>query len=112
MVYRQKNQKPDEITMNKISIYCALLLAITFLAAGCRKQSLPDAASPPALLYASKCSLCHPPFHPQVHTSTGWKKVIPRMEKNMEAIGIKHLLSEEEKSIILDYLGKHASKVL
>ncbi|MCC6543892.1 MAG: hypothetical protein IT392_05240 [Nitrospirae bacterium] len=86
-------------------------LAVTLLATGCdNPQPVPEPDSPPALLYKEKCNICHPAYHPQTHTSLGWKKVIPRMEKNAEATGMGTLLSEEERSIILNYLVKHSRK--
>lgn len=97
-------------TTTDVFIYGVFFLALTLLTVGCNKPPLPEAASPPARLYADKCSACHPPFHPQSHTYTGWEKVVPKMEKKAEAMGIRALLSEEERSIILAYLKKHASK--
>ncbi len=97
--------------MTMVFFFGAPFLAITLLAAGCHKQQpVPESGSPPALLFSEKCGICHPPFHPQAHTSTGWKNVVPRMEENAKSMGIGTLLSEEEKSIILDYLEKHARK--
>ncbi len=94
----------------RISIYGAILLALALIPASCEQRPLPEADSPPAVLYASKCSICHPVRHPQVHTYTGWKKTIPIMEKRAKEMGIGPFLSEEEKTIILGYMKKHARK--
>lgn len=95
--------------MNKVLLFRGLCLAFTLLAVGCnREHPLPEADSPSALLYATKCSICHPPVQPKAHTFVGWKHVVPKMEKNAAAMGIAPLLSEEEKSIIITYLKKHS----
>lgn len=98
--------------MSKVFLYIGLCLVLAQLAVGCsgQQQPFPEMDSPPARLYTDKCSLCHPAYHPQAHTSTGWTKVVSRMEKKAEDIGIKSFLSDEEKSIILAYLKKHASR--
>lgn len=98
--------------MKKTLIYSGFCLLLTLPAVGCTggQQTFPEADSAPARLYTDKCSICHPAYHPAAHTSTGWTKVVPRMEKNAVEMGIKSLLSEEEKSIILAYLKKHASR--
>ncbi|MFQ5441142.1 MAG: hypothetical protein ACE5EB_00280 [Thermodesulfobacteriota bacterium] len=94
----------------RIVIHCALFSALALMTAGCETRTLPEADSPPAVLYAAKCGLCHPPRHPQVHTYTGWKKVVSVMEERAEDKGIKPLLSKQEKTVILDYLKKNARK--
>lgn len=97
--------------MTTVFFFGASILAITLLATGCHKpQPVPDPDSPPALLFKAKCGICHPAYHPRAHTSLGWEKVVPRMEKNAESMGMGNLLSEEERSIILGYLDKHARK--
>lgn len=97
--------------MNKVFLFRGLCLALTLLAVGCNKEHpLPEANSSTALLYATKCSICHSTFHPKAHTFVGWKNVVSKMEKKADAMGIGPLLSEEEKSIIITYLKKHARK--
>jgi len=93
-----------------IFIYTALFSALGLVSAGCEQRPFPDADSPSAMLYAAKCSICHPLRHPKVHTYTGWKKTIPIMEKRAEEMGITPFLSEEEKKIILKYMKKNARK--
>ena len=94
-----------------VILFGVSILAITLLATGCHKpQPVPESESTAALLYQAKCGICHPAYHPRAHTSTGWEKVVPRMEKNAESLGMGTLLSEEERSIILGYLDKHARK--
>ena len=97
--------------MTIVFFFGAPFMAIAVIATGCHKpQSFPDPESAPALLYSAKCNICHPAYHPLTHTSTGWENVVPRMEKNAESMGMGTLLSAEERSIILLYLGKHARK--
>ena len=106
---RPQNPGRANGTMTRVFIYGALFLPLTLLAAGCKGRPFPEAGSSSALLYADKCSTCHTAYHPQVHTYTGWEKVVPRMEKKAQDMGIR-LLSEEEKTAILVYLKKHARK--
>lgn len=91
--------------------FCTPLLVLLIFVAGCHKpQPVPESDSPPALLYAVKCAICHQAYHPRAHTSFGWETVVERMEKNAETMGMGTLLSEEERTIILGYLNKHARK--
>jgi len=95
------------------TVFCfaASFMVMTLLTTGCHKQQpVPESESPPALLFAAKCNICHPAYHPLTHTSTGWANVVPRMEKNAETMGMGSLLSDDERSIILGYLEKHARK--
>lgn len=107
---RKNKLKPGKASLARVFSFSAFLSFFMILASGCAKQPLPEADSSPALLYISKCSLCHEPFHPQTHTYTGWKKVVKRMEQNAEAKGMNQFLSEDERSFILAYLEKNARK--
>ena len=94
-------------TITKIIIEGLLLIGIALLIASC-EQTLPEADSPRAVLYSDKCGACHTAPHPQAHTYKAWKKIVPKMEKRVEATGIRPILSEEEMTDILSYLKKHA----
>lgn len=97
--------------MNKTLIYGGLCLTLSLLIVGCRgNQPFPETGSYAALLYTGRCGMCHQAFHPQSHTYTGWTKVVPRMEKRAEDVGIRPLLTEEEKPVILNYLKKYSSR--
>jgi len=91
-------------------IFGALCVALVLITTGCDKRPLPEADSPSAMLYAAKCGICHPLRNPEVHTYTGWVRTIPIMEKRAAEMGMKHLLTKEEKTIILGYMKKHARK--
>ncbi|MCC7202238.1 MAG: hypothetical protein IT393_06245 [Nitrospirae bacterium] len=95
-----------------MELICAgVCLTLSLFQFGCRgKQSVPESGSPSALLYEGRCGMCHQVYHPLGHTYTGWIKVVSRMEKNAETVGIRPLLTEEEKNTILAYLKKHAIK--
>lgn len=93
----------------RITSHAALVFGLMLLTAGC-EQPLPEVDSPEAALYMSKCGVCHAPPHPQVHTFKAWKKVVPIMERRVEATGVRPLLSEEETANLLSYLKKHARK--
>jgi len=94
----------------RLLIFGALGVALVLISAGCEERPLPEADSPPAMLYAAKCGTCHKVRNPEVHTYTGWVKTIPIMEKRAVEMGMKHLLTEEEKAIILGYMKKHARR--
>jgi len=96
------------VRTQRIFMYGALFSTLVLISTGCEQRPLPEAESPAAMLYAAKCSICHPLRHPKVHTYTGWKKTIPIMEKRAEELGITPFLSKEEKKIILGYMKKHA----
>lgn len=95
---------------SKRLVYWALCLALSIIATSCVNQPLPEADSAPALIYVDRCSICHPPYHPQVHNYTGWNNVVTRMEKHADTAGIRPFLSEDEKAVILSYLKKNARK--
>jgi len=109
--FRQNRLHPEKAAAwTRVFSFSAFVSLFLLLTAGCVQQPLPEAGSAPALLYTSKCGLCHAPYHPQAHTYTGWKKVVTRMEKNAEAKGMDQLLSEEEKASIFAYLEKNGRK--
>lgn len=49
-------------------------------------------------LYVSKCTACHKAYEPQLHTIYEWQKILDDM-------GPKAKLSNDEKTIILNYLS-------
>lgn len=110
-----KNLQQDSFYFRKAPLtrafgLLAFLSLFLLLATGCVEQSIPEPGLPQTHLYESKCGLCHKPFHPQVHTSIGWKNVIARMEQNARNQGMLHLLNDEERASILDYLSRHSRK--
>src|ERR1700735_3888614 len=74
------------------------LLAITLWP--CRPAGLPDAASPAAQLYASKCGNCHTPYNPHEMTASMWDTQVTMMEVKMQAGGLPRLTSDERESIV------------
>jgi hypothetical protein len=104
-IYREYSLKFATIT--KIIIEGLLLIGIALLIASC-EQPLPEADFPHAVFYADKCGACHTAPHPQAHTFKAWKKIVPKMEKRVEATGIRPILSEEDMTDIFSYLKKHA----
>ncbi len=75
--------------------------------AGCRME-LPEQGSTAEKLYAEKCALCHPAFHPQTLSAKAWKTIVKRMEKKVKATKVREPLTSAERYIILDYLKKHS----
>lgn len=50
-------------------------------------------------LYISKCTACHKAYERELHTTDEWQKILDEM-------GRKAKLSNEEKTIILNYLSE------
>jgi hypothetical protein len=82
----------------------AVKLALT---SACKPASLPDAASPDAQLYASKCGNCHVPYNPHEMTASMWDTQVTMMEVKIQAAGMPPLTSDERESI-LEYLKRNA----
>ena len=81
------------------------LLAIALSA--CKPNRLPDATSPAAQLYASKCGNCHKPYNPHEMTASMWDTQVTMMEVKIQAAGMPALTSDERESI-LEYLKRNA----
>ena len=71
-------------------------------------MELPEQGSGGERLYAAKCALCHPAFHPKTLSAEAWTSVVERMEERVAATEVREPLSEAELVIILDYLIKHS----
>jgi hypothetical protein len=90
------------------SIRAAAALALLAIAlSACKPAGLPDATSPPAQLYASKCGNCHKPYNPHEMTASMWDTQVTMMEVKMQAAGLPPLTSDERESIV-DYLKRNA----
>ena len=86
----------------------ALALALLAIAlSACKPAGLPDAASPAAQLYASKCGNCHTPYNPHEMTVSMWDTQVTMMEVKMQAAGLPPLTSDERESIV-EYLKRNA----
>ena len=83
------------------------MLIFILLPTGCRME-LPEEGSEAERLYAAKCALCHPAFHPDTLSAEAWAVVVERMEETMAETGVREPLTEAERVIILDYLIKHS----
>jgi hypothetical protein len=86
-------------------------LALSFVAvlfiAGCKHSTLPDASSPAAQLYVSRCSNCHAPYDPHELTAAMWDTQVTMMEVKMQTAGLPPLTPDDRASI-LDYLKRNA----
>ena len=69
--------------------------------------SLPEAASPGAQLYVSKCGNCHVPYNPHEMTASMWDTQVTMMEVKIQAAGMPPLTSDERESIV-EYLKRNA----
>lgn len=70
-------------------------------------KNYPDAGTPQANLYVTKCGQCHAAPLPDAHTATIWPSVLERMQMRMQTKSVPPL-SRHEMSIILGYLQQHA----
>lgn len=84
----------------------SILISIVLLT-GCRME-LPEQGSEGERLYAAKCALCHPAFHPKTLSAREWKTIVERMEKKAAATEVREPLSDPERALILGYLEKHS----
>lgn len=80
---------------------------IGVLVSGCKPAKLPDAGSPAAQLYVSKCGNCHAAYNPHEMTAAMWETQVPMMEVKMQSAGMPTLTSDEREAI-LEYLKRNA----
>ena len=83
-----------------------ILISIVLLTS-CRME-LPEQGSEGARLYAAKCALCHPAFHPNTLSAREWEAIVKRMEEKVVTVAVREPLSDPERALILDYLKKHS----
>ena len=84
-----------------------LAIAI-FAMAGCaRRVALPEAGSPAAQLYKSRCGNCHAAYNPRAMTAAMWQIQVDAMQDKMRRAGIPPLDGDDRK-LILDYLTRNA----
>ncbi len=83
------------------------ILISALLLTGCRME-LPEQGSEGERLYAAKCALCHPAFHPKTLSAKAWETIVKRMEERVVATEIREPLSDAELALILDYLSRHS----
>lgn len=68
-----------------------------------------DANSQGAKLFVKFCSDCHAPPNVQTHSAEEWPNVVYRMQEQRRMKGL-HLLTEDERAVLLAYLQQHARK--
>ena len=81
---------------------------------GIDAADLPDPQSQGARLMARYCTQCHDLPPPVLHTSSEWPKVFARMDRRMKMMSrMGSILSptDQERTVILNYLGRHAADV-
>jgi hypothetical protein len=97
--------RPVRKTQNAAVVVAVALLGV--LVSGCKPAKLPDAESPSARLYVSKCGNCHAPYNPHEMTAAMWETQVPMMEVKMQSAGIPPLTSDEREAIV-EYLKRNA----
>jgi hypothetical protein len=83
-----------------------LACLVAALASSCM-NSLPEADSAEAKLYASRCGTCHSPHLPRALTPAMWKVQVDRMDQKFRDARIPPPTAQE-KERILAYLTRHA----
>lgn len=92
---------------SKVQRAALALALLAILAAGCTRAALPDASSPAAQLYVSKCGNCHAPYNPHEMTPSMWDTQVTMMEVKMQAAG-QLPLTPDQRDAILQYLRRNA----
>jgi cytochrome c5 len=77
------------------------------VAAGCAR-TLPDADSPGAQIYQTRCGTCHPLHEPRSLTAAMWEIQVQKMRETMRRRGARPL-TEDEEAVLLSYLRAHAT---
>ena len=83
------------------------LILVAIVVSGCKTASLPDAATPEAQLYVSKCGNCHTPYNPHELTAAMWDTQVTMMEVKIQSAGLPPLTPDDRASI-LEYLKRNA----
>jgi hypothetical protein len=81
---------------------------LLILALGGCNPPLPEAESPGAQLYASRCSGCHRLYAPATMTGEMWKFQVERMQGELVRRGLQPL-SPGERDTLLAYLQRHGT---
>jgi hypothetical protein len=79
---------------------------------GIGETDLPEPKSRGAQLLARYCAQCHDLPPPILHTSSEWPKVLARMERRMQMMGLKGSIlkpTDQEQAAIRNYLQRHAA---
>ncbi|MGA6972490.1 MAG: hypothetical protein WBY93_12720 [Candidatus Binatus sp.] len=92
---------------SKISRVAIALFFVAVFIGGCKHSTLPDASSPPAQLYVSRCGNCHAPYDPHELTAAMWDTQVTMMEVKIQAAGLPPL-TPDDRAAILEYLKRNA----
>jgi hypothetical protein len=96
--------RPADFTHSRRTL---LAIALALSLGGCKRNALPDPASPDAHVYVARCGQCHAPYNPRTMTADMWRAQVPMMEDKMRQAGLP-ALSDSEREQILDYLSANA----
>jgi hypothetical protein len=84
----------------------ALAAGLLMWAGACAGTQIPEAGSPAAELFLTKCTTCHSWPHPKRHTAREWDHYLGLMEENMQRENIE--FSQAEKETIRNYLYRNS----
>lgn len=84
-----------------------LAVAIGLLSLSACGPKLPEAESEGARTYAARCTGCHRLYAPSVLTFDMWRMKVDAMQGEMARRGVPPL-SDQERTVVLDYLRRHS----
>jgi hypothetical protein len=88
--------------LKPLPVFTALLIG-----ACAQPMNVPDAKSPGAEAFVSRCSTCHSLPAPQRHSAQEWEHMVGVMEKRMRERKVPPL-TQDERKLILGYLTEHS----
>lgn len=86
-----------------------LTLVLACIGIGC-SPNIPEAETPAAALYVSRCGGCHRLYAPSSLTAAMWDMQVERMQGELVRRGIPPL-TKDERQTILAYLHRHSAGV-
>lgn len=87
-------------------MFAVIVAAMLLGAQSALAMDIPDAASPDARVYATRCSVCHALPHPKRLNWAGWRHMLHVMKQRMQERDMQ--LSNEDWHRIAAYLQHHA----
>ena len=85
------------------------LMLVYGAAFGC-SPDIPEADTPAARLYVSRCNGCHALHPPGSMTAAMWEMQVERMQGELARRGVPPL-TKDEREVLLTYLRRHSAGV-
>jgi hypothetical protein len=94
--------------MSGASVVRRTLCGVAFLGLAACDAALPDADSPGARLYATRCTGCHRLYAPSSMKPEMWRFQVERMQGELVRRGLPPLTAAE-RDTLLAYLQRHGA---